>query len=133
MKKPSALIILLLVLLIGTNSVWAVLYFQGRNEGKTWVMVDSWTGESTPPYNYTTSDFRITGEEWAACWTWGSTSSSDVTEVSVYDAYSDDLLTVLAFDSAVQERYLSFKGRFYLEVQMYGGFEDWSLRVEEYR
>ena len=135
MSKERIIIAILSILLVATNIAWIFYHSQFIAEPeKSWIVVNQWGGD-TPPNEYITDHFKITGEEWHIVWGASECVASDACEITVYDAYTDSpAVTPFTLEMTdTSERYLNLKGRFYLEMDIFGSCDGWYVRVYEYK
>jgi len=131
MKKESAVIVFLSILLVVSNIAWLTYYSLLQQEEKRWMSVGSaYSGDEN---TLTTEAYKITGEEWRIDWSFSGSAEGAICEVTVYDAYTDSEIKTFSLTYDQREGYSNLKGRFYLKLRFYGYIENWIIHVKEYR
>jgi len=95
-----------------------------------WVCPDRpeepWFWNSTE-HHLKTNAFKIEGSEWRITWVAFSGYITESTQawIRVYDAYTDKLIREVTLTYKNDEAYLNCRGRFYMEIDVYGPVKEW--------
>jgi hypothetical protein len=132
--KKTLVITISFIALLAVIGIPSYTFVQQRekSESKHWTIPeDAVGGWSSQESNLTTNAFKITGEEWKIYWSFNGWCEGAICNVTIYDVYTDKIVRTISLTYEQKEAYLKQRGRFYLNIKVYGSIDYWYLDIAE--
>jgi uncharacterized protein YxeA len=144
MKRKLLLVLSVSLVIVAVVSLIGLISF---SQQKSWVNVSkyNWADywdlnldyNDVSNNNVTTTQFKITGEEWRISWSCtGSIIVGNHFYIKVYDDYTREVvkeITTTSDNTLIGQSYLKGQGQYHLQIFSMGYLSPWQITVQEFR